>query len=80
MRCGALGSSHMIVLATAIVVAASLPAAATATVQATATIRVERAFRVRLDGSFTPGANPPRVSHVKLADGSSQTVRVIEFE
>ena len=70
----------MFLLATAVIVAAPSPASVTATVQATATIRVERAIRVRLDGSVSPGANPPRESRVKLADGSSQPVRVVEFE
>lgn len=70
----------MFLFASAIIVAASPPANVAASVQATATIRVVRAIRVKLDGSYNPGVSAPRVSRIKLADGSSQVVKVIEFQ
>jgi hypothetical protein len=51
-----------------------------AVVQATATIRVVAAVRLKLDGEISPGAPPPRVSSVKMADGTLQPAKLIEFQ
>ena len=70
----------MFLLAAATLSAAPAPTRVSATVQATATIRVERGVTLKLDGSPNPGVSAARESHVKLADGTSQTVKVIEFQ
>ena len=56
------------------------PHSASATAQATATIRIVSAVRLKLDGSENPDAPPVRSTLLKLADGASQPVKLIEFQ
>jgi hypothetical protein len=70
----------MFVLAAAALATMPPPSRTSATAQATATIRVMRAVELKLDGSPNPGAPPPRDSQVRSADGSSQSLKVIEFQ
>lgn len=51
-----------------------------AVAQATATIRVVTGVRLKLDGSTNAQAPAPRYSTVKSADGTSQPIKVIEFQ
>jgi hypothetical protein len=51
-----------------------------ATMQATATIRVLQAVRLRLDAATNPGAPATRDAVVRLADGTNQPARLIEFQ
>ena len=70
----------MLLLAAAALATVSNPSPKAATAQATATIRVIRAVVLKLDGSANPDAPPPRECVVKMADGSSQRLKVIEFQ
>ena len=71
----------MVLLAAAALAATpSQPHPIGAVAQATATIRVVSAVRLRLDGAANPDAPPPRDSLVKAADGSAQSVKLIEFQ
>ena len=71
----------MFLIASAALAAASTPTPTpTVTVQATATIRVLAAVRLKLDGTSNPAAPAPRDAILKLADGTSQPARLIEFQ
>ena len=50
------------------------------TVQARATIRVVSAVRLKFGAADNGGVPPPRFSLVRLADGSQQPVKVIDFQ
>ena len=68
-------------LLAAAALATTLPGSqVSARVQATATIRVVRGVVVKLDGSPNAAAPAPRNSVLKSPDGSTQTIKVIEFE
>jgi hypothetical protein len=68
----------MFLVAAAALVTASTPSSPT--VQATATIRILTAVSVKLDASVNPGAPPVRDAVLKLSDGTTQSVRLIEFQ
>lgn len=71
----------MFLIAAAALATASTPASATsATARATATIRIVAAVRLKLDGSANPGAPAARDSVIRQADGTSQPVKLIEFQ
>jgi hypothetical protein len=71
----------MMFLITAAAIATVAPSAGTSPrVQATATIRVIRGVVVKLDGSSNPDAPSARDSLVKSADGSTQQLKLIEFQ
>jgi len=71
----------MLLLAAAAALAtAPTPSQASATAHATATIRVLQAVRLKLDGTNNPGAPTSRDAIVRLADGTSQPARLIEFQ
>lgn len=70
----------MFLLAAVTIAAAPAPVRVAPTVQAIATIRVERGVTLKLNGSPNPGLNPARNSQVKLADGTRQAVKVIDFQ
>ena len=76
----ALAMLSMIMLAAAALITGSPEHRALASVQTTVTIRVVTAVRLRLDGSANPGAPPARDSVIKLADGSTQPTKLIEFQ
>jgi hypothetical protein len=69
----------LLLVATAL--AASPPSRpASAVVQATATVRVIAAVRLRLDGSSSSDAPPPRPATLRAADGTTQPAKLIEFQ
>jgi hypothetical protein len=51
-----------------------------AVAEATVTIRVVTGVRLKLDGSSNADAPIARDSTVKSADGTSQAIKVIEFQ
>lgn len=70
----------MLLLAAATLVTAPPPPRVSASVQATATIRVVSGVTLKLDGSPNPDAPPAREIVLKAADGSTQPMKVIEFQ
>jgi hypothetical protein len=56
------------------------PRAASAVAQATVTIRVISAVRLKLDGSASSDAPPPRSAIVRAADGMNHPAKLIEFQ
>ena len=71
----------MMFLIAAAALATVAPAATTSpNVQATATVRIVKGVVLKLDGSSAPGAPLVRDSLVKSADGSTQQVKLIEFQ
>ena len=70
----------MMLFAAALAIVQPQAPKASAVVQATATIRVVAAVRLKLGGEISPGAPPPRVSFVKMADGTSRPAKLIEFQ
>jgi hypothetical protein len=70
----------MMLFAAALALAQPQATQASAVAQATATIRVVAAVRLKLDGEISPGAPPPRVSSVKMADGTLRPAKLIEFQ
>jgi hypothetical protein len=70
----------MLLLAAVALANAPTPSPAPAAAQATATIRVLQAVRLRLDAAVNPGAPATRDAVVRLADGTNQPARLIEFQ
>jgi hypothetical protein len=71
----------MFLIAAAALATATAPSQApSATAQATATIRVVSGVRLKLDGSANPGAPSVRDAVLRLADGSTQSAKLIEFQ
>jgi deferrochelatase/peroxidase EfeB len=71
----------MFLIAAAVLASASIPPhAPSLTVQATATIRIIASVRLKLDGSQSEGAPPPRNAVLRFADGTSQPAKLIEFQ
>ena len=70
----------MLLLAAATLVTAPPQPRVSASVQATATIRVVSGVTLKLDGSPNPDAPPAREIVLKAADGSTQPMKVIEFQ
>jgi hypothetical protein len=70
----------MFLLAAALATASTPPAARSVTVQATATIRVMTSVRLKLDAEVNPGAPDARNAVLRLADGTSQPAKLIEFQ
>jgi hypothetical protein len=72
----------MMVLLAAAALAATppQPRPAAAVAQATATIRIVAAVTLKLDGSVHTGAPRPRECIVRMADGTTQRAKLIEFQ
>jgi hypothetical protein len=70
----------ILLFAAALATSMPQPGGFSATAQATATIRVVAAVRLKLDGSANPDAPAPREAAVHSKDGTTQTVKVIEFQ
>ena len=71
----------MILVAAAVLATAlTPPQAPSVTAQATATIRVIAAIRLKLGALDNPGAPPARNAVLRLADGTSQPAKLIEFQ
>jgi hypothetical protein len=72
----------MFLLAAAALATAQTPPvpAASATAQATATIRVIAAVRLKLDAAVNPGAPPAHDAVLRLAGGTIQRAKLIEFQ
>ncbi len=70
----------MFLIAAAAIGTVAPPARTSAIVQTTATIRIVKAVVLKLDGSSNPGAPLARDSRVKSADGSTQQLKLIEFQ
>ena len=70
----------MLILAAAAFATVQAPPKMSATAQATATIRIVRAVRLKLDGSRNPDAPPARNARIRAADGTTQAVKLIEFQ
>ena len=70
----------MFLIAAAAIATVTPSAKISASVQATATIRVVKGVVLKLDGSSNPGAPLARNSLVKSADGSTQQLKLIEFQ
>ena len=70
----------MLLLAAAITASQPLPRPLSAVAQATATIRIVRAVELRLDGSPNEGAPAARDSRLRTADGTTQLLKLIEFQ
>ena len=69
-----------LIAAAALATASPPPSAPPFSVQATATIRVIASVRLKLDGSANPGAPRVRDAVLRLADGTSQPAKLIEFQ
>ena len=71
----------MVLLLAASLATVPAPHSATAvTVQATATIRVLAAVRLKLGSDENPGAPRAPDARLRLADGTTQPARLIEFQ
>jgi len=70
----------MLLLAAASLAASPPPRPAVTVAQASATIRVISAVRLRLDGSPNSDAPPPRPTMLRAADGTTQSIKLIEFQ
>ena len=71
----------MVLLAAAVLAASPPPTPRfTASAQATATIRILSAVSIKFGAAGNLGAPPPRVSLIRLADGTRQTAKLIEFQ
>ena len=67
-------------VAAAAIASVALSTSSSPTVQATATIRVVKGVVINLNGSSNPDAPIVRNSVVRSADGSTQQLKVIEFQ
>lgn len=70
----------MVILALAALTAVSPSSPTGIAVQARATIRVVSAVRLKFGAADNDGAPPSRSSVVRLADGSAQSIKVIDFQ
>jgi hypothetical protein len=71
----------MVLLAAAILAVTPPPTPRfTASAQATATIRIVAAVSLKLGEANNPGAPVARESRIRLADGTRQPAKLIEFQ
>jgi hypothetical protein len=70
----------LLAAAAALAILPPIPHPVSASIQATATIRVVQGVLLKLDGTPNADAPGPHSAMLRSSDGTTQTVKLIEFQ